>query len=138
MLSAKLPTNKRFGILSLVFITVVINYMDRSNISIAAAALTEDLSLTKVQMGIIFSAFAWTYSALQIPGGIIADTVRPRILYPIILALWSAATLAQGFANSLLVLVGCRASIGIFEAPSYPTNNRIVTTWFPEKERASA
>ena len=66
------------------------------------------------------------------------DYVRPRILYPIILSLWSLATLIQGFVSSLAALIGCRAAIGVFEAPSYPANNKIVTQWFPEKERASA
>lgn len=124
--------------LALVFITVVINYLDRSNISVAAFALKEELGLTTVQMGIIFSAFAWTYSTLQIPGGIMVDYVRPRILYPIILSLWSVATLIQGFISSLTAFIGCRAAIGVFEAPSYPANNKIVTSWFPENERASA
>ncbi|MFK8164716.1 MAG: MFS transporter, partial [Lewinella sp.] len=78
-------TKKRFNILALIFVTVVINYMDRSNISVAAAAIGEDLSLTKVQLGLIFSAFGLTYSLLQIPGGIMVDYVKPRILYPIIL-----------------------------------------------------
>ena len=55
-------TKKRFNILALIFVTVVINYMDRSNISVAAAAIGEDLSLTKVQLGLIFSAFGLTYS----------------------------------------------------------------------------
>ena len=132
------PTKKRYNILALIFITVVINYMDRSNISVAAAAISEDLSLTTVQMGIIFSAFAWTYSAFQIPGGIIVDYVKPRILYPLLLVLWSLATLVQGLVNSLGALIGCRAAIGLFEAPSYPCNNKIVTSWFPEEERASA
>ncbi|NHN38380.1 MFS transporter [Pseudomaricurvus alcaniphilus] len=132
------PTRKRFQILTLIFISVVINYMDRSNMSVAATALSEDLELSAVQIGLIFSAFAWTYSALQIPGGIFVDVVRPRILYPIILTAWSCATLLQGFANSFLALLGCRMSIGLFEAPSYPVNNKIVTSWFPEQERASA
>lgn len=132
------PTRKRYHILALVFITVVINYLDRSNISVAAFAIREDLGLSTVQMGVIFSAFAWTYSTLQIPGGIMVDRVRARILYPIILVLWSGATLVQGFISSLAAFIGCRAAIGIFEAPSYPANNKIVTSWFPEKERASA
>lgn len=136
--SEKSITKKRYNILALVFITVVINYMDRSNISVAAAAISEELALSTVQMGLIFSAFAWTYSSLQIPGGILVDYVRPRILYPIILVLWSIATLVQGFVNSIGALIGCRAAIGAFEAPSYPCNNKIVTSWFPEKERASA
>ena len=131
-------TRKRYNILALVFVTVVINYMDRSNISVAAAAISEELELTKVQLGLIFSAFGLTYSLLQIPGGILADHLKPRLLYPIILALWSIATLLQGVVSSLAALIGLRASIGVFEAPSYPVNNKIVTSWFPEKERASA
>ena len=131
-------TKKRFNILALIFVTVVINYMDRSNISVAAAAIGEDLALTKVQLGLIFSAFGLTYSLLQIPGGIMVDYVKPRILYPVILVLWSLATLLQGVVSSLAALIGLRAAIGVFEAPSYPTNNKIVTSWFPEEERASA
>jgi ACS family D-galactonate transporter-like MFS transporter len=133
-----LKTNKRFKILSMVFITVVINYLDRSNISVAAFALSDELELTSVQMGFIFSAFAWTYAGLQIPGGIIVDKVKARVLYTFMLVFWSIATLAQGLVGSFAALIGLRASIGIFEAPSYPTNNAIVTKWFPEKERASA
>ncbi|MEM6347024.1 MAG: MFS transporter [Bacteroidota bacterium] len=131
-------SNKRYHILALVFITVVINYLDRSNISVAAFALSDELNLSSVQMGLIFSAFAWTYSALQIPGGILVDYIRPRILYPIILTLWSLATLLQGFISSLWGFIGSRAAIGVFEAPSYPANNKIVSAWFPEQERASA
>ena len=137
MVSAAM-TQKRYHILALIFVTVVINYMDRSNISVAAAAISEDLNLSKVQLGYIFSAFGLTYSLLQIPGGILADHVRPRLLYPVILVLWSVATLLQGVVSSLAALIGLRASIGVFEAPSYPMNNRIVTSWFPERERASA
>ncbi|GAA4933949.1 MFS transporter [Algibacter agarivorans] len=132
------PTRKRYSILFLVFVTVVINYLDRSNISIAAFAMRDELGLSTVQMGIIFSAFAWTYSILQIPGGIMVDKVKARILYPVILVFWSIATLIQGFISSLSAFIGLRAAIGLFETPSYPLNNKIVTSWFPEKERASA
>lgn len=134
----KKHTRKRYNILAMVFITVVINYLDRSNISVAAFALSEELDLSSIQMGYIFSAFAWTYAILQIPGGIMADKVKTRVLYPIIMGLWSIATLFQGVVNSFLVLIGLRASIGVFEAPSYPINNLIVTRWFPDNERASA
>ncbi|MGJ8736236.1 MFS transporter [Zobellia laminariae] len=131
-------TKKRYNILAMVFITVVINYLDRSNISVAAFAMKEDMGLSNVQMGYVFSAFAWTYACLQIPGGIIADKFPTRILYSIMMALWSVATLIQGMVSSFGALIGLRASIGIFEAPSYPINNLVVTRWFPEDERASA
>lgn len=131
-------SKKRYGILSMVFVSVVVNYLDRSNLSVAAAALSSDLGFTTVQMGLIFSAFGWTYASLQIPGGILVDKIKARVLYPILLVLWSVATLLQGLVSSLQVLIGLRASIGVFEAPSFPMNNAIVTRWFPENERASA
>ncbi|XMO85881.1 MFS transporter [Algibacter sp. AS12] len=131
-------TKKRYNILALIFGTVVINYLDRTNISVAASAISESLDLTTVQMGSLFSIFGIAYAALQIPGGIIVDKVRLRFLYAFMLLLWSIATLFQGFVSSFKLLLGLRASIGVFEAPSYPANNAIVTKWFPETERASA
>ncbi|MBU2886400.1 MFS transporter [Gilvimarinus agarilyticus] len=134
------PTRLRAkaSVLSLIFISVVINYMDRTNISVAASAIGDDLELSRVQIGILFSAFAWTYSIMQIPGGMVVDIVKVRILYPVILVAWSLATLVQGLVSSLAAMVGCRMAIGVFEAPSYPANNKIVTQWFPPEERASA
>lgn len=129
---------QKYSVLALIFFSVVINYMDRTNISVAANALSEDLELSKVQMGIIFSAFAWTYSVMQIPGGMLVDAIKTRILYPVILIAWSIATLAQGLVSTFSALVGCRMAIGLFEAPSYPANNKVVTHWFAPEERAGA
>ena len=86
------PTRKRFFIMVLLFITVVINYLDRSNLSIAAPALTSELGIDPVHVGLIFSAFGWTYAAMQIPGGWLVDRVPPRILY----------TAAQRYRNQSL------------------------------------
>ncbi len=132
------PTRTRYSILAMVFFTVVINYMDRTNISVAGSVLSTELRLTSVQMGYIFSAFSLTYATLQIPGGILADRIGIRTLYSLILILWSLATLALGLATGFLSLVLLRVLIGAFEAPSYPMNNRIVTSWFPDNERAGA
>lgn len=128
----------RFRILAFIFVSVVINYMDRSNISVAAAAISNDLHLNSVELGLIFSAFGWTYAALQIPGGILVDRFGPRILYAVSLIAWSVVTVLQGFINGFAGLFGLRLATGAFEAPAYPANNRIVTSWFPDNERASA
>jgi MFS transporter, ACS family, D-galactonate transporter len=128
----------RFTMLSLIFVNVVINYMDRSNISVAGTAISNDFKLNPVQTGLIFSAFGWTYAALQVPGGILADRIAPRVLYTFTLILWSITTLLQGVLKGFVSLFGLRLATGAFEAPAYPTNNRIVTTWFPVHERASA
>lgn len=136
--TAAQSSKTRFKILALIFVSVIINYMDRSNMSVAASALSSDLSLSEIQMGWIFGAFGLTYALFQIPGGVVVDYVKPRILYPFILVGWSVATLIQGFVGSFAALIGCRMTIGVFEAPSYPCNNKIVSTWFREEERASA
>ncbi|MEI9945356.1 MAG: MFS transporter [Chitinophagaceae bacterium] len=128
----------RYRILVFLFINVVINYMDRSNISVAATSLTEEFNLSSVQMGLIFSAFGWTYAALQIPGGILTDYLGSRLLYALSLIGWSIVTLLQGFANGFAMLFGLRLATGALEAPAYPINNRVVTGWFPDNERASA
>jgi len=122
----------------MLFITVVINYLDRSNLSITAPGMRAELGLDAAQMGLIFSAFGWTYALCQIPGGWLVDRVVPRVLYPVLIALWSVATVCLGFTYTVAGLIGIRLLIGLLEAPSYPINNRVVTTWFPERERASA
>ncbi|CUI40036.1 MFS transporter [Achromobacter dolens] len=136
--NAQRPTRSRYLIMVMLFITVVINYLDRSNLSIAAPALKDEFGLDTVHEGLILSAFGWTYAAMQIPGGWLVDRVSPRVLYAAALILWSAATFFMGFAGSFVILFVLRLAVGALEAPAYPINNRVVTTWFPEKERATA
>lgn len=131
-------TNYRYAMLSLVFVNVMINYLDRSNLAVANSAVSAELGLSTVQMGYILSGFGWTYAILQIPGGILADKFGPRILYALCLITWSAATMALSLARGFSMLFGFRLAIGAFEAPSYPINNRVVTSWFPDNERAAA
>lgn len=135
---AQRPTRSRYLIMVMLFITVVINYLDRSNLSIAAPALKDEFGLDTVHEGLILSAFGWTYAAMQIPGGWLVDRVSPRVLYAAALILWSAATFFMGFAGSFVILFVLRLAVGALEAPAYPINNRVVTTWFPERERATA
>lgn len=106
------PTRSRYLIMVMLFITVVINYLDRSNLSIALPALKEEFQLSTVQEGLILSAFGWTYAAMQIPGGWLVDRVAPRILYALALIFWSAATLLMGFGTSFAVLVALRLLVG--------------------------
>lgn len=132
------PSRKRFLIMGLLFVTVVINYLDRSNLSIAAPELFRELAIDPVHAGLVFSAFGWTYALMQIPGGWLVDRVSPRTLYAAALILWSAATVLLGFAGSFIGLFALRLVVGALEAPAYPINNRVVTAWFPTRERATA
>jgi ACS family D-galactonate transporter-like MFS transporter len=122
----------------LLFVSVTINYLDRSNLSITAPAMRTALGLDTAQMGYVLSAFGWTYALCQIPGGWLVDRVAPRVLFAVLIVAWSLATILLGFTASMAGLMAVRMLVGALEAPSYPINNRVVTTWFPERERATA
>ncbi len=132
------PTRVRYFVLFLIFVNVVINYMDLSNLAVAASEIDKEFNFTPVQLGLIFSAFSWTYLAFQIPGGILVNRFSPRILYAFSLIAWSLTTMLQGFARGFASLFGLRMATGAFEAPAFPINNRVVSSWFPDNERASA
>lgn len=132
------PTKVRYYILALIFVNVVINYMDRSNISVAISAIDREFKFSTIETGLILSAFGWTYVAFQIPGGMMIDKFGARLLYTFSLISWSIVTLLQSFAKGFISLFGLRLATGIFEAPAFPTNNQVVTSWFPDNERASA
>lgn len=132
------PTRFRVLIAVMLFVTVVINYLDRSNLSIAMPAIAGELELTKAEQGLLLSAFGWTYAALQLPGGWLVDKIPPRLLYPACLILWSLATFFMGIIGGFVALIALRLMVGVFEAPAYPINSKIATVWFPERERATA
>ncbi|MEO6801702.1 MAG: MFS transporter [Granulicella sp.] len=135
MVIGEIPTRRRFIIAAMLFVGVVINYLDRSNISIVAPELIGSLHLDPVKMGLVFSGFGWSYALLQIPASRFVDRINPRFLYFIILIFWSLGTFALGFANTFAMLFALRLLIGAFEAPSSPINNRVAATWFGENER---
>jgi MFS transporter, ACS family, D-galactonate transporter len=131
-------THARFAILALLTLGTLINYLDRTVISVAAPLLSHDLGLSAVAMGVVFSAFSWTYAAAQIPGGIVLDRIGVRLTYFLSVTIWSGFTLLQGLTTNLWSLIACRMGLGIAEAPAFPCNSRILGTWFPQAERATA
>ncbi len=131
-------TQRWFPMLALVAIATMVNYLDRTVLGIAAPYLTKELGLTAASLGVVFSAFSWSYALLQIPGGIFLDRYGTRVTYTLALTLWSAFTGAMGVVGSLTGLVATRIGVGTFEAPCFPANSRILATWFPQQERARA
>jgi MFS transporter, ACS family, D-galactonate transporter len=125
-------------VLALVATGTMINYLDRTVLGIAAPFLTRDLALSATEMGLVFSAFSWSYAALQIPGGIFLDRFGTRLTYFTAVVCWSIFTGLMGIVRSLGALVATRIGVGVFEAPCFPANSRILATWFPQHERARA
>lgn len=134
-------THVRYWILLTLFIVTTINYVDRATLSMAAPVMRKNLSIDAVEMGYIFAAFGWSYAALQIPGGWLLDRLGSRLVYGSALFLWSFMTFMQGLAGFLsggqafIALLVLRFLLGVAEAPAFPGNSRIVTSWFPTHER---
>jgi ACS family D-galactonate transporter-like MFS transporter len=138
VLNAAPATRVRLFVLALVTAGTMINYLDRTVISVAAPLLSKELGLNAALMGLAFSAFSWTYAAAQIPGGILLDRFGVRLTYFCSVTLWSLCTVIQGLSTGLASLVGARLALGVAEAPAYPSNSRILSMWFPQAERARA
>lgn len=136
--ATQIRSRARFGILALIAVGTVINYLDRTVLGIAAPQLSKQLGLDAAVMGLVFSAFAWTYTAAQIPGGVFLDRFGTKLTYFLSITFWSLFTLLQAFATGLTSLLLFRFGLGVSEAPCFPTNSRIVGTWFPQQERARA
>ncbi|MES2259926.1 MAG: MFS transporter [Pseudomonadota bacterium] len=134
----------RWSILAILFIVTTINYADRATISIAGPELKKLLGLNAVQMGFVFSAFAWSYVLAQLPGGWLLDRFGSKITYFFSIFLWSVFTVMMGWvgfftgASAVAVLFGLRLLVGAAEAPSFPGNSRITSAWFPTAERGKA
>jgi ACS family D-galactonate transporter-like MFS transporter len=135
---AAMRSRTRFRILALISVGTMINYLDRTVLGIAAPSMSADLHISPAVMGIVFSAFSWSYAASQIPGGWVLDRIGTRLTYFLAVTFWSLFTLVQGFAGGVGSLVALRLGLGVTEAPCFPTNGRVVATWFPEHERAQA
>lgn len=131
-------TRIRLAVLALLTVGTMINYLDRTVISVAAPAMTKELGISAAVMGLVFSAFSWTYAAAQIPGGVLLDRIGVRITYFFSVLIWSIFTLLQGLSHNLISLLIYRFGLGVAEAPCFPCNSRILSTWFPQQERARA
>jgi ACS family D-galactonate transporter-like MFS transporter len=128
----------RYQILALLAVGTMINYLDRTVLGIAAPQLTKELGINAALMGLLFSVFSWSYVASQIPGGLFLDRFGSKLTYFLSMTLWSLCTLAQGLVNGVGGLFAFRLGLGVSEAPCFPTNSRVVATWFPQSERAMA
>lgn len=132
------PTRGRFTLLRFTLILSIITYLDRVAISSAAPILREELHLTGVQMGWVFSAFTFAYAAFEIPSGWLGDVFGPRKVLTRIVLWWSAFTAATGLAWSYSSLVVARFLFGVGEAGAFPNISRSFARWFPTPERGNA
>jgi MFS family permease len=124
--------------LGLVLAAGLVNYVDRVTLSVAGPTIAGELHLRPSQMGLLFSAFLWTYGLAQAPVGAIIDRIGPRPLLAGALTLWSAAQGATGLAVGLPQMIAARLFLGLGEAPQWPTGAKVVRGWFAPQARGFA
>src|SRR5205823_14010498 len=126
---------RRWTIVWLLFTASLINYFDRQTLSYALPLLATDFHLSPFQLGVLSSAFFWSYALMQIPLGLCADRFNLRWLYAGTFALWSFAQGLTGLAGSFGVLIGCRMLLGVGEAIYLVGGTKVVSLLFPLSDR---
>ncbi len=131
-------TRARWLMLGLVFVGTIINYLDRTNMSVVAPLISKEFTVSPIAMGILFSAFSWAFAVTTLPGGYLLDRFGTKLTYGWCLGVWSLMTVMQGVVGGFSTLFGLRLAVGAAEAPAFPANNKVATTWFPQRERGVA
>jgi MFS family permease len=126
------------GVLFLMGLSVLINYIDRSNLSIAAPLIKDELHLTSFQLGTLLSAFFWTYACMQIPAGWLVDHFDVKWVFAAGFFVWSAATAVTGLLHGFVLLLIIRVILGIGESVAFPSYGKILSTHFREHHRGFA
>lgn len=123
------------AVLTLMAFSVFLNYIDRGNLSIAAPLLKNELGLTATQLGILLSAFFWTYTAFQIPAGLLVDRFDVSWVLALGFAIWSGATAITGAMHAFASLLFVRLILGVGEAVAYPSYCKILARDYGETHR---
>lgn len=125
-------------VLFLLGLSVLINYIDRSNLSIAAPLLKDELGLSASQLGTLLSAFFWTYGFMQIPAGWLVDRFDVKWVFAAGFFLWSAATATTAMLNGFAALIAIRIILGVGESVAFPSYAKILSSHFTESRRGFA
>jgi len=124
--------------LTLLVLSVFLNYIDRSNLSIALPYLKDELGLSPSRLGILLSAFFWTYSTFQLVSGWLVDRIHVGWVLAAGFVLWSAATGVTGLLHSFTGLLIVRTVLGLGESVAYPSYSKILEQHFSEARRGFA
>ncbi|MCI1821644.1 MAG: MFS transporter [Megasphaera sp.] len=128
----------RWGLIGLCFLANAINYIDRANLAIAAPHIRLELGLDAATMGLVLSAFFWTYALFQLPSGWFIDKVGVRVSLAFAVGWWSIFTATTGLAHSIGQMIGSRFLLGVGESAAMPSFAKVAYNWFPHSQRGIA
>ena len=119
-------TKRRFWVYFLLFLFNMIAYTDRVNISVAGKPIADELGLSPVALGYLFSSFLWAYVLMMLPGGRLIDRFGPHNIAAIATAVWSVAQMLTGATVNFATMLMTRLGLGVGEAPFAPVTYRSV------------
>jgi ACS family D-galactonate transporter-like MFS transporter len=122
-------------VLFLLALSVLINYIDRSNLSIAAPLLQDELHISNSQLGTLLAAFFWTYGLMQMPSGWLVDRFDVKWVFAAGFFVWSAATAVTGLLHSFAALIAIRVILGVGESVAFPSYSNVLGRYFTEARR---
>lgn len=128
------PTRIRLQIFGILWVLVLLNFIDRAALGIALPFISEEFALTPEIEGWLLGSFFWTYLLLQIPGGWLLDRFGPRKIIGFAGVIWGGFQLLGGLATSGILLTVTRLGLGASEAPVFPAAAKLNSKWLPSKE----
>lgn len=129
------PGKRRWVVVAMLFLGMLISYIDRGSLSIAAVPLMKDFGMGPAAAGALLSAFFWTYASLQVPAGFLVDRYGIKWTYALAFAFWSLTSAAVGVASSLGQILALRVMLGAGEAMAPPASVSYIRQNFAAKEQ---
>ena len=138
--AAAAPARAAFGpmVVPLLALAVFINYVDRGNLATAAPLIKDELALSSTEVGVLISAFFWTYTPGLVLSGWLADRFNAYHTLAAGLALWSLATLLSGFAGGFAALLLLRLLLGVGESAAFPCSSSLIAKHVPAHRLGAA
>jgi ACS family D-galactonate transporter-like MFS transporter len=133
--TAEPKTAVRWKIFLVMLSLVAINYIDRASLSVAMPLIAKDFDLSPAMQGLLLSSFFWTYALMQVPGGMLADRFKPRIVIACAAVCWGAFQGIAGLCTNVTSLLLTRFGLGAAEAPIYPAGGKLNALWMTQNER---
>ena len=129
-------TAYQWAIMWLLFMANLFAYMDRVNMSVVLPTLIKEFHLTKAEAGWLLSAFNWAFMLSLLAAGPLVDWLKPRLVYPTGVGIWSAATFGCGLTSSVGPLAAFRVLLGVGEAAYIPSSAKVISRIYRKDDRA--
>ena len=126
----------RWWIAALLFLSTVINYIDRQTLSVLSPVLTKELGLSPIEYSNILTAFLAAYTVMYVGSGFLVDRWGTRLSLSVFMVWWSLANMAHAFAQGVWSLGLFRFLLGMGESGNFMAAFKAVSEWYPAKERA--